>query len=68
MRERRAADLTGIAISGTQDRIPTLATVLGRIAGRVPLVIEVKSRFDGDPRLTQRTVERHLGLCRARRP
>lgn len=57
VRERRAADLTGIAISGTQDRIPTLATVLGRIAGRVPLVIEVKSRFDGDLTLTQRTVE-----------
>src|SRR5215204_4090603 len=57
VRERRAAELTGIAIGGTQDRIPTLATVLDRIAGRVPLVIEIKSRFDGDLGLTRRTVE-----------
>ncbi|HKG75904.1 MAG TPA: glycerophosphodiester phosphodiesterase family protein [Beijerinckiaceae bacterium] len=57
VRERRAAELTGIAIGGTQDRIPTLATVLDRIAGRVPLVIEIKSRFDGDLTLTRRTVE-----------
>ena len=57
VRKRRAADLTGITIGGTQDRIPTLSTALDRIAGRVPLVIEIKSRFDSDLALTRRTIE-----------
>ena len=57
VRGRRATELTEVAIGGTQDRIPTLSTFLDRIAGRVPLVIEVKSRFDGDLTLTRRTVE-----------
>jgi glycerophosphoryl diester phosphodiesterase len=34
-----------------------LKTFLDRIAGCVPLVIEIKSRFDGDLTLTRRTVE-----------
>jgi glycerophosphoryl diester phosphodiesterase len=33
----------------------TLASFLKAIAGRTPLIIEIKSRFDGDPRLAQRT-------------
>ena len=56
--ERTAADLAEIAIAGSaSDRIPTLKAFLDRIAGRVPLVIEIKSRFDGDLRLTDRTCE-----------
>ncbi len=56
--ERNAADLAGIAVSGTAaDRIPTLAAFLDRLAGRVPLIVEIKSRFDGDMRLTERTVD-----------
>ncbi|KAA2243947.1 glycerophosphodiester phosphodiesterase family protein [Salinarimonas soli] len=58
VRERRADALAAIAISGsTSDRIPTLATFLDEIAGRVPLVVEIKSRYDGDMTLTRRTVE-----------
>jgi glycerophosphoryl diester phosphodiesterase len=38
-------------------RIPTLAGLLGLIAGRVPLVCEIKSVFDGDLRLARRAVE-----------
>ena len=34
-----------------------MRTFLGRVAGRAPLVIEIKSRFDNDPRLTHRTVD-----------
>jgi len=56
--ERSSGNLSEIAITGSaDDRIPTLARFLDRIAGRVPLVIEIKSRFDGDMRLTDRTCE-----------
>ena len=57
VRERKAADLAGTAIRGAAEGIPTLAAFLGRVAGRAPLVIEIKSRFDNDPRLTHRTLE-----------
>jgi glycerophosphoryl diester phosphodiesterase len=57
VRERKAAELSGLAVGGTADRIPTLEAFLDRIAGRTPLVIEIKSRFDNDPRLTHRTIE-----------
>jgi glycerophosphoryl diester phosphodiesterase len=57
VRERTAAELTGLAVAGTADRIPTLQAFLERVNGRVPLIIEIKSRFDGDLGLTKRTVE-----------
>lgn len=52
---RSAAELGRLAVGGSADRIPTLAAFLDRIAGRVPLVVEIKSRFDGDERLAERT-------------
>jgi glycerophosphoryl diester phosphodiesterase len=52
---RNAADLAKIALKDSRDTIPTLSAFLSLIAGRVPLVLEIKSRFDGDLRLTQRT-------------
>ena len=52
-----AADLGKLTILGTAERIPTLSEFLSRIGGRVPVVVEIKSRFDGDRRLTRRTAE-----------
>ncbi|MGL4440639.1 MAG: glycerophosphodiester phosphodiesterase, partial [Bosea sp. (in: a-proteobacteria)] len=52
-----AAALGQLTMRGTNDRIITLGAFLGLIAGRVPLVLEIKSRFDGDMRLTQRVAE-----------
>ncbi len=52
-----AQALGGVAMKGTADRIPTLSAFLARIAGRVPVVVEIKSRFDGDMRLARRTAE-----------
>lgn len=49
------AALQAVPFRATADRIPSLAEVLERIGGRVPLVIEVKSLFDG----------RHDALTRA---
>jgi glycerophosphoryl diester phosphodiesterase len=43
-----------IGFRATGDRIPTLRAFLERIGGRVPLICEVKSRFDGDMRLADR--------------
>jgi len=57
VRKHRAAALGALAVDGTGDRIPTLPAFLDRIGGRVPLFIEVKSRFDGDLGLARRTAE-----------
>jgi glycerophosphoryl diester phosphodiesterase len=54
---RSVAELAAIPMKGTSDRIPTLSAFLGEIGGRVPLVCEIKSSFDGDLRLTRRTAE-----------
>jgi glycerophosphoryl diester phosphodiesterase len=54
---RKAAELGAITLKGSSDRILTLSAFLDLIGGRVPLVIEIKSRFDGDLALTERTVE-----------
>ncbi|MGN6496749.1 MAG: glycerophosphodiester phosphodiesterase family protein [Tsuneonella sp.] len=42
--ERSAADLEKLALGGGGDRIPTLDRLLEQVAGRVPLLIEIKSR------------------------
>ncbi|WP_291823416.1 glycerophosphodiester phosphodiesterase family protein [Bosea sp. (in: a-proteobacteria)] len=49
--------LAAIPLRGSQALIPTLSGFLDLIGGRVPLVIEIKSRFDGDLRLTRRAAE-----------
>ena len=54
VRARTAADLAGLCVAGSEERIPTLATFLARIAGRTPLIVEVKTRFDGDFTLARR--------------
>jgi glycerophosphoryl diester phosphodiesterase len=41
---RAAADLGQVALAGGKDRIPALRDVLGMVRGRVPLLIEVKTR------------------------
>jgi glycerophosphoryl diester phosphodiesterase len=57
VRERRAQELAGMSVGGTGDRIPSFAEFLEHIAGRVGLIVEVKSRFDGAMALTRRTCE-----------
>lgn len=41
---RSAEQLGRIALAGSRDTIPTLRELLDRVAGRVPLLIEIKSR------------------------
>jgi glycerophosphoryl diester phosphodiesterase len=52
-----AAELARVPFKATGDRIITLAQVCELVAGHVPLLIEIKSRFDGDLRLTQRVAQ-----------
>ena len=41
-----AAELEGIKLRGSDDFIPTLAQVLALVAGKVPLLIEIKDHLD----------------------
>jgi glycerophosphoryl diester phosphodiesterase len=49
-----AAEIKRAAFKQTPDRILTLGELCELVAGRVTLVIEMKSHFDGDTRLPQR--------------
>lgn len=58
----KVADLTAAALAqvdykNCEDRILPLQSLLDTIAGKVPLVCEIKSTFDGDMRLTRRTMD-----------
>lgn len=44
VRGRSAAELSGIRLTGTDEGVPGLAEVLALVAGRVPLLIEVKDQ------------------------
>lgn len=52
---RTAAELRRVPFRDTADRMLTLGELCDLVAGRATLFIEVKSRFDGDLRLVQRT-------------
>jgi glycerophosphoryl diester phosphodiesterase len=49
-----SADLKRIPYKATKDAMLTLGELCALVAGRATLVIELKSRFDGDLRLPQR--------------
>jgi glycerophosphoryl diester phosphodiesterase len=42
--QRNVEELTRIELSGSHDRIPTLRRMLDEVAGRVPILIEIKSK------------------------
>jgi glycerophosphoryl diester phosphodiesterase len=50
-----AAELKRIAFHATADRMQTLGELCDQVAGQATLVVEMKSHFDGDPRLPRRT-------------
>lgn len=53
---RSAEALRAPRFKASPERIPTLADLLAEISGRVPLICEIKSRFDRDVRLADRAV------------
>jgi glycerophosphoryl diester phosphodiesterase len=54
---RTLAELKQIAIRGSNERIPTLQDLLDTVAGRTPLVLELKSNWDGSDKLAARTAK-----------
>jgi len=52
-----AADLRRIAFKATADRMLMLSELCELVAGRVALVVELKSRYDGDRRLVERAAK-----------
>src|SRR5690242_19497072 len=54
---KTAAELKAIHFKDTAERMMTLSDLCNLVAGRVPLVIEVKSHFNGDRKLVKRMAE-----------
>jgi glycerophosphoryl diester phosphodiesterase len=52
-----AAGLKEVPFKDTPDRMLTLGELCDLVAGRTPLVLELKSRFNGDNRLAARATE-----------
>jgi glycerophosphoryl diester phosphodiesterase len=52
-----AAQLKQVVFRDTADRMMTLTDLCALVAGRVPLVLEVKSRFTGDRKLVTRMAQ-----------
>ena len=52
-----AAELKAAKFKGTSERMMTLGELCALVKGRVPLVIEVKSHFDGDRKLVARMAQ-----------
>lgn len=52
-----AAGLKEVPFKATADRMMTLGELCGFVAGRTPMIIELKSRFDGNLRLVRRAAD-----------
>jgi glycerophosphoryl diester phosphodiesterase len=52
-----AAEVKAVKFKDTSERMMSLADLCALVSGRVPLVIEVKSHFDGDRKLVARMAE-----------
>jgi glycerophosphoryl diester phosphodiesterase len=52
-----ASALKSVTFKNTAERMMTLGDLCALVAGRVPLVIEVKSHFDGDRKLVARMAQ-----------
>lgn len=55
--QKTAAELRAVKFKATSEHMMSLSDLCTRVAGRVPLVIEVKSHFDGDRKLVTRMAE-----------
>ncbi|HEY8126758.1 MAG TPA: glycerophosphodiester phosphodiesterase family protein [Methylocystis sp.] len=54
---RTADELGRLRLRGASDAIPRFAEFLAAIGGRTPIVVEIKSAFDGDTTVAQRTAQ-----------
>jgi hypothetical protein len=63
-----AAELKAVRFTDTAERMMSLGELCALVAGRVPLVIEVKSHFDGDRKLVARMAEASLPNAAMKQP
>jgi len=63
VKDLTVAEMRGLAIRRSQDRVQTLGELLAQVKGQVPLVIEIKSHWDGDQRLARRALEVLESYC-----
>jgi glycerophosphoryl diester phosphodiesterase len=56
VKDLTAAEMQQLVIRNSTDRVQTLSELLAQVKGQVPLVIELKSHWDGDERLAERAV------------
>ena len=66
MKDLTAAEMKSLAIRHSRDRVQTLRELLDQVQGRVPLIIELKSHWDGDERLAERALavlKNYQGPC-----
>jgi glycerophosphoryl diester phosphodiesterase len=54
---KTAAELRQVRFKDTSERMMSLGELCALVGGRVPLVVEVKSHFDGDRKLVRRMAE-----------
>ncbi len=57
VRERNVKELKSLAYRFGKDRMQTLAEMLEQVDGKVPLIIELKSHWDGDEALALRALK-----------
>jgi glycerophosphoryl diester phosphodiesterase len=57
LRDKTSEQLARLTLRGAREGVPTLRDFLAAIGGAVPLVIEIKSRFDGDLCVARRIAE-----------
>ena len=54
---KTSAELKAIAFKDTPEKMMSLGDLCALVEGRVPLVLELKTHFDGDRKLAARTVD-----------
>jgi glycerophosphoryl diester phosphodiesterase len=57
VKELTTKQLQTVTLKNSSDRIQTLAELLEQVSGKVPLVIELKSHWDGNIALAQRALQ-----------
>jgi glycerophosphoryl diester phosphodiesterase len=57
LRNKTAAELRAVKFKNTSERMMSLDDLCALVKGRAPLIIEVKSLFDGDRKLVKRMAE-----------
>lgn len=62
VRGKSLAQLRSVRLLGTDDTIPTLPEICEIVAGRVPLIVEIKSLTSGEPNLAKRVAETLSGF------